>query len=211
MTALAISARFEATLPFAGSLRHFGLNILKSKKNCQTSFMFRGSQKGWFPKGWLWRMFPGPPKQKTRAQKKGTAAQKKKRNKGTFAKATLLGACAMTTKILDNKICSFKILLSWRFPRKRGYGRFSSLSPPKAPPLKKRKFYYYCRVAVSDLLQNRPFFSESRIANRTISEIAGLESPESPQQEAKHESNRCEVELQKIDSESPSESHLINA
>ena len=28
---------------------------------------------------------------------------------------TSIGACAMTTKFLDNKICTFKILLSWLF------------------------------------------------------------------------------------------------
>ena len=27
-----------------------------------------------------------------------------------------LGACAMTTKFLDNKIFTFKVLLWWRFP-----------------------------------------------------------------------------------------------
>ena len=30
-----------------------------------------------------------------------------------------LGACATTTKFFDNKISTFKILLSWRFPRKK--------------------------------------------------------------------------------------------
>ena len=30
-----------------------------------------------------------------------------------------VGACAMTTKFLDVQICTFKILLSWRFPRER--------------------------------------------------------------------------------------------
>ena len=29
-----------------------------------------------------------------------------------------IGACAMTTIFLDNKICTFKIVLSWRFPMK---------------------------------------------------------------------------------------------
>ena len=27
----------------------------------------------------------------------------------------------MTTKFLDNKICTFKILLSWHFPRKTAF------------------------------------------------------------------------------------------
>ena len=30
-----------------------------------------------------------------------------------------IGVCVMATKFLDNKICTFKILLSWRFPRKK--------------------------------------------------------------------------------------------
>ena len=53
--------------------------------------------------------------------------------------------------------------------------------------------------------------TESRIMNRTIPRIAGLESPEIPQREAKNESNRSKVESRKIDSESPSESHPNNA
>ena len=52
--------------------------------------------------------------------------------------------------------------------------------------------------------------TESRIANRTIPGIAGLESPEIPQRETKIESNRSKVESRKIDSESPSESHDSN-
>ena len=35
---------------------------------------FRGNLKGWFPKGWFWRMFP----------------RNENRNEGTFAKTTLL-------------------------------------------------------------------------------------------------------------------------
>ena len=54
--------------------------------------------------------------------------------------------------------------------------------------------------------------TESRIANRTIPRIVGLQSPEIPQREAKKKkSNRSKTESQKIDSESPSESHPINA
>ena len=51
--------------------------------------------------------------------------------------------------------------------------------------------------------------TESRIANRTIPGIAGLESPEI--EKRKYELNRSKVESQKIDSESPSESHPIKA
>ena len=51
----------------------------------------------------------------------------------------------MTTKFLDNKTCSFKILLSWRFPRKQAFLDDSPLCPPQ-----KRKLYFYCRLAVSE-------------------------------------------------------------
>ena len=47
-----------------------------------------------------------------------------------------VGACAMTTKFLDNKIFTFKILLSWRFPRKKRFGQFSSLPPCPSLPWK---------------------------------------------------------------------------
>ena len=68
----------------------------------------------------------------------------------------LLGACAMTTKFLDNKICTFRILLSWRSHKNKPlsvFGRFSSLPPKPPPPPQKRKFYFYCRLAVSYLCQ----------------------------------------------------------
>ena len=59
----------------------------------------------------------------------------------------------MTTKFLENKISTFKIVLSWRFPRKKKkrnsvFGRFAS-PPPRHPP-QKGKFYFYCRLAVSE-------------------------------------------------------------
>ena len=68
---------------------------------------FRGFAKGWFPKGWFWRMFPGPRKpergyKKTerRTPKTGARVQKrsdstKHRNKGTLAKTTLNYKTAM--------------------------------------------------------------------------------------------------------------------
>ena len=58
-------------------------------------------------------------------------------------------ACAMTTKFLDNEICTFKILLSWRFPRKSALLDDFPLCP-KFLPLKNEKFYFYCRLAVSE-------------------------------------------------------------
>ena len=58
---------------------------------------------------------------------------------------TSVGACAMTTKFLDNIISTFKILLSWRFHEKKKknsvFGRFSSL-PPRPPPLKSEHFIF---------------------------------------------------------------------
>ena len=76
---------------------------------------------------------------------------------GTFAKTALLqtpdsslGACAMTTKFLGNKICTFKILLSWRFPRKNSVLDDFPLCHRGPPPVKNRNFYFYCRLAVSD-------------------------------------------------------------
>ena len=49
----------------------------------------------------------------------------------------------MTTKFLDNKIFTFKILLSWRFPRKKTsvFGRFP-LCPQGPPPLHSENFIF---------------------------------------------------------------------
>ena len=49
------------------------------------------------------------------------------------------------------------------------------------------------------------------LANCTLPRIAGLESPEILQREAKKKLSRSKVESRNIDSESPSESHPINA
>ena len=65
--------------------------------------------------------------------------------------ALFLGACAMTTKFLDNKNRTFKILLPWRFPRKTAFWtNFLSAPKPPPPPLNKQKNYFYCRLAVSE-------------------------------------------------------------
>ena len=42
----------------------------------------------------------------------------------------------MTTKFLDNKISTFKILLSWRFQRKTAFLDDFPLCPQGPPPLK---------------------------------------------------------------------------
>ena len=48
----------------------------------------------------------------------------------------------MTTKFLDNKICTFKILLSWRFPRKQAFLDDFPLCPQGPPPLKSENFIF---------------------------------------------------------------------
>ena len=57
---------------------NFEKSILKSDKTAGNSLTRtvnnRGMAKGWFPKGWFWRMFP----------------RNENRNEGTFAKTTLL-------------------------------------------------------------------------------------------------------------------------
>ena len=70
------------------------------------------------------------------------SSQKLLRNSG------FLGACAMTTKFLDNKICTFKILLSWRFPRKTAFWTIFSL-PPRAPPPSKSENFIFIVVSPS--------------------------------------------------------------
>ena len=68
----------------------------------------------------------------------------------------------MTTKFHDNKICTFKILLPWRFPRKTAFWTISSLPPRPAPP-QKANIYFYCRLAVSFVNQGvfKSFFRHS--------------------------------------------------
>ena len=59
-----------------------------------------------------------------------------------------LGASAMTTKFLDNKMCTSKFYCRGVPHEKQRFGRFSSL-PPR-PPASKSKIYFYCRLAVSE-------------------------------------------------------------
>ena len=42
----------------------------------------------------------------------------------------------MTTKFLDDKICTFKFLLSWRFPQKWRFGTIFPSAPTPPPPSK---------------------------------------------------------------------------
>ena len=67
----------------------------------------------------------------------------------------IVGACAMITKFLDNKIALSKFYCRGVSHGKQHFGRFSSL-PPRPAPLKKRKFYFYCRLDVSEIGQACP-------------------------------------------------------
>ena len=56
--------------------------------------------------------------------------------------AFCIGACTMTTKFLDNKISTFRILLSWRFPRKQAFWTSFPLCPQAPPPPSKAKILF---------------------------------------------------------------------
>ena len=58
--------------------------------------VFRGFAKGWFPKGWFWRMFP----------------RNENRNEGTFAKTTLL-----ETALLSPAVSLLLVLTKGWFPK----------------------------------------------------------------------------------------------
>ena len=70
-----------------------------------------------------------------------------------------VGACAMTTKFLDNKICTFKILLSWRFPRKQAFRGDFPLCPQGPPSSQSENFIY---IVVSPSLNRKPEVSNPR-------------------------------------------------
>ena len=59
----------------------------------------------------------------------------------------------MTTKFLDDKVCTFKILLSWRFPRKQAFLDDFPLCPQSPPPLKSEHFIF---IVVSPSLNSQP-------------------------------------------------------
>ena len=54
-----------------------------------------------------------------------------------------IGACATTTKYLDNKMFTFKIILSWRFPRETAFLDNFPLCPNAPPPPKIANFNCY--------------------------------------------------------------------
>ena len=65
-----------------------------------------------------------------------------------FSPCKPLGPCAMTTKLLDNQICTFKILLSWRFQRKIAFWTIL-LSATKGPPPSKSENFIFIVVSPS--------------------------------------------------------------
>ena len=119
--------------------------------------LWHGLERHWPSAMFSWLGFLESSFQKQRRPKKRQKEGSKKRMaKLSFTVAPILGACAMTTQFLDNeiKICTFKIKLSWRFPRKTAFWKIF-LSAPKAP-LKTRKCYFYCRLAVSEVHREAP-------------------------------------------------------
>ena len=66
--------------------------------------------------------------------------------------APKLGACATTTNFSTVKFALSKFYCRGDSHKKKKKTAFWTifLSTPKAPPLKKRKFYFYCRLAVSE-------------------------------------------------------------
>ena len=54
----------------------------------------------------------------------------------------------MTTKFLDNKICAFKTILSWRFPRKTAFLDDFPLCP-QSPPFSKTADFIFIVVSPS--------------------------------------------------------------
>ena len=65
-----------------------------------------------------------------------------------------LGACAMTTNFSTIKFV-VSIFIAMAFPKKNSvFGRLSSLPPMPCPPPQKRKFHFYCRLAVSETPKN---------------------------------------------------------
>ena len=70
----------------------------------------------------------------------------------------VLGACAMPTKFLDNKICTLINFIVVAFPTKKKTFWTIFFSAPNAPPPQNHKCYFYCRLAVSEALRE-PFVS----------------------------------------------------
>ena len=77
----------------------------------------------------------------------------------------------MTTKFLDNEICDFKILLSWRFPTKNSVLDDFPLCP-QIPPLKNRENLIF--IVVSPSLRDFQFQTSVEVHLRGIALLAGV-------------------------------------
>ena len=97
-----------------------------------------------------------------------------------------LGACAMTTESLDNSICDFKILLSSRFPRIEAFWTIFLSAPNSPPPPQNRKFYFYCRLAVSDLWARGDLPGKLAVPERKTSQMNFARSRELAQHPPPH-------------------------
>ena len=67
----------------------------------------------------------------------------------------------MTTNFLDYKMCTFKIVLSWRFPRKAAFWTIFLSAP--FPPLKIANFVFVVvSPSLKTLQEKTNFFKELR-------------------------------------------------
>ena len=71
----------------------------------------------------------------------------------------------MTTNFLDNKTCTFTFLLSWRFPKKKGFW-IISLSAPQDPPPQRCKMLFL--LSSRCLLKKAPTVSGKKTSPECI-------------------------------------------
>ena len=75
----------------------------------------------------------------------------------------------MTTKCLDNKICTFKIILSWRFPRKTAFLDDFPLCPQGAPPQKaKMCFFIVVSPSLKKVISHNDYASLAQSSQQKI-------------------------------------------
>ena len=81
----------------------------------------------------------------------------------------------MTTKFLDNKFCTFKILLSWRFPRKTAFLDNSSLYTHARPPKNVQILFLLSSRSLWKLVfMGAGIFSECRAALAAVQHLLGV-------------------------------------
>ena len=85
-----------------------------------------------------------------------------------------LGACAMTTKFLDHRICAFKILLSWHFPTKKRNSVLDDfpLCPHSIPPPLKTAIFIF--IVVSPPLKICKSLQNCSIPPLSLSPTSGI-------------------------------------